>query len=148
MIHAIEATTGIEMSTTDEQLPGHVVVLIHGIRDFAAWQGVIRNTLEAAGYIVEPTSYMRLDLLRFLLPVSYFRDKVIAKVWNQIVDIRRIHRDARISFIAHSFGTFVLAHILKRQFAFKAHRVIFCGSVVQYDFPFEHIADRFDVPIV
>ena len=126
----------------------HVVVLIHGIRDFASWQGEIRATLEDAGFKVEPTSYMRLDLLRFLVPFSFFREKVIDKIWNQIEDIRKIHNGAQISFIAHSFGTYVLAQILRRKFTLNAHKVIFCGSVVRYDFPFEQIADRFDSPIL
>jgi hypothetical protein len=126
----------------------HVVVLMHGIRDFAEWQSVIRHALESAGFTVEPTNYMRLDVVRFLVPVGFFRNQVIQKIWGQIEDIRVIHPGAPISFIAHSFGTYILAEILRRQFSFRAHRVILCGSVVRFDFPFEQIKDRFISPIV
>ena len=50
--------------------------------------------------------------------------------------------------IAHSFGTFVIAHLIRKDFAIKFHRVIFCGSVVQYGFPFEQIQERFSKPII
>lgn len=35
----------------------HIVILIHGIRDYALWQNSIRSTLEEAGLVVEPTNY-------------------------------------------------------------------------------------------
>jgi hypothetical protein len=97
----------------------HVVVVIHGIRDFALWQTKVRQALETDGFKVELTNFMRLDLVRFLIPVSFFRDAVISKIWKQIEDIRLIHSDARISVIAHSFGTYIVAEILRREFALR-----------------------------
>ena len=55
---------------------------------------------------------------------------------------------ALLSVIAHSFGTFVIANLMKEKFNVKFHRVIFCGSVVQYGFPFEQIQNRFAQPII
>lgn len=130
------------------ELPKHVIILVHGIRDFALWQTTVRHTLERVGFDVELTNFMRLDLVRFLVPIPIFKNVVIDKVWRQIEDIRLLHPNASISIIAHSFGTYVVAEILRRQFSFKAHRIIFCGSVVRYDFPFEQIKDRFNGPIV
>jgi hypothetical protein len=37
---------------------------------------------------------------------------------------------------------------LRRQFNLSLHRVIFCGSVVQFNFPFEQINERFKAPIL
>jgi hypothetical protein len=50
--------------------------------------------------------------------------------------------------IAHSFGTFVISHLMKEEFDLKFHRIIFCGSVVPYNFSYEQIQDRFVAPIL
>jgi hypothetical protein len=71
----------------------HVVILVHGIRDYALWQDRIRGVL-AEEFTVESTNYGRFDLFRFLIPVRYFRDKAIENVWNQIRDIRKQYPDA------------------------------------------------------
>ena len=126
---------------------GHVVILIHGIRDYALWQEKVRRTLET-DFIVEPTNYGRFDVIRFLIPVFYFRDRAIERVWKQIRDIKLQYPNAKFSFIAHSFGTYVLANILARNFDFRAHRIVLCGSVLPYDFELEQISNRFETPIL
>jgi hypothetical protein len=125
----------------------HVIILIHGIRDYALWQNEVRSALEN-DFLVENTNFGRFDLVRFLIPIPYFRNKAIKSVWDQIRDIRRLHPDAKFSYIAHSFGTYVLANIMKREFDFVGHKVIFCGSVLKYNFPFEQISDRFRSPLL
>jgi hypothetical protein len=135
------------MSTGDTD-PKHVVILVHGIRDFALWQAKIRPALEEQGFKVEATNYGRFNLLQFLAPFSYFRRKAIATVWNQIRIIKQNNEGSRLSVIAHSFGTFVIAHLIQQQFDIKFHRVIFCGSVVRYEFPFEQFQNRFTPDIV
>jgi len=126
----------------------HLVVLVHGIRTRAKWMGVVRATLGASGFAVEPTSYGRFDLFRFLLPVKYFRRQAMDSVWIDIQRAIQLHPGLPVSFIAHSFGTFIVANILRREFAFTANRVIFCGSIVHYRFPFEQISSRFQAPIL
>lgn len=120
-----------------------VVILIHGIRDFALWQNSVRNTLEEAGMAVEAINYGRFNLLEFLSPFAFFRKRAIEKVWRQIRIVRQNNPQADISVIAHSFGTYVVAQLMKENFDIKFHRILFCGSVVPYDFPFEQIQDRF-----
>jgi pimeloyl-ACP methyl ester carboxylesterase len=126
----------------------HVVILVHGIRDFALWQTTIRSTLEDAGFKTEATNYGRFNLVEFLAPISFFRRKAIEAVWNQIRIIKQNNEGALLSIIAHSFGTYVIAHLMQQKFDVKFHRVIFCGSVVRYSFPFEQFQDRFSGPIV
>ncbi len=130
------------------KLMKHVVILVHGIRDIARWRSEIRQTLEDNGFIVEPTNYGRMNLFEFLLPFSLFRERAIGQVWTQIQQASAEHEGANFSIIAHSFGTYIVANILKRQFNFKVDRVIFCGSVVKYDFPFEQIRARFTAPLL
>lgn len=125
-----------------------VVILIHGIRDFALWQNSVRNALEEAGMAVEAINYGRFNLLEFLSPIAFFRKRAIEKVWRQIRIVRQNNPQADISVIAHSFGTYVVAQLMKENFDIKFHRILFCGSVVPYDFPFEQIQDRFHPPII
>jgi hypothetical protein len=126
----------------------HLVILVHGIRDIARWQDEVKQTLRADGFAVESTSYGRMNLIEFILPFSYFRNKAKLTVWTQIQHAKLLHPNAsQVSVIAHSFGTYIIAQIVKEQFAFKFHRIIFCGSVVRYDFPIEHYAGRYTSPI-
>jgi pimeloyl-ACP methyl ester carboxylesterase len=126
----------------------HVVVLIHGIRDFALWQVSIRETLKNAAFIVEHVNYGRFNLIEFLTPIPYFRKKAIDRVEHQLRIVRDKHKDADISLIAHSFGTYVAAHVMSSAFDWRFHRVILCGSVLWRHYPFEHIKDRFTDPIL
>jgi hypothetical protein len=129
-------------------MESQVVILVHGIRDYALWQNSIRATLERAGFKAEPTNYDRFNLLKFLLPIWFFRRQAIEEVWKQIRIIAQNNPNTPISVIAHSFGTFVVSHLLKEGFDLKFHRIIFCGSVVPYNFDYEQIQNRFVAPIL
>jgi predicted phosphodiesterase len=126
----------------------HVVVLVHGIRDFALWQTKVAAPLEENGFKVAMTNYGRFNLVEFLVPIPFFRNSAIATILNQLRIIKQNNESAYLSVVAHSFGTFVVAQIMKREFDIKFHRVIFCGSVMRYNFPFEDFQNRFDAPIV
>jgi hypothetical protein len=126
----------------------HVVILVHGIRTEAAWQITLRSELEKCGVKVELTNYGYFDAVRFLLPVRWVRERAIKRVWTLIRDVRKMYPGAQISFLAHSFGTFIVSQILIREFDFKAHRIVFCGSIVRYDFPFHEVSERFTSPLV
>ena len=125
-----------------------VIVLVHGIRDYALWQNAIRDVLEVTGFTVEATNYGRFNLVQFLLPVRYFRKRAIDAVWRQIRVVKQNHPDSRISVIAHSFGTIVISHLMRQNFDIQFHRILFCGSVVPYAFEYEQIQNRFTPPII
>jgi pimeloyl-ACP methyl ester carboxylesterase len=125
-----------------------VVILVHGIRDFALWQNSIRATLEKSGFTVEATNYGRLNLLRFLFPMDWFRRYALSAVSKQVKMVYFAHPNKRVSVIAHSFGTYVISCLLRDEFDIRFHRVIFCGSVVPYDFPFENVVSKFQPPIL
>lgn len=126
----------------------HLVILVHGIRDFALWQETVGGSLSNAGFRVEFTNYGRFDLFRFLVPFAYFRQKAIGEVLKQIRVAKQTSGADQISIIAHSFGTYVVAHILRENFDLQFRRIIFCGSVVRYGFPFEQFYQRFEPPIL
>jgi len=142
-----EVTTPADEPPAEPSRPS-VVALVHGIRDFALWQATLIPTLEAEGFRVEAINYGRLSLLQFLVPFASFRRRAIETVWNQLRIIKQNHPDARLSVIAHSFGTYVVAQLVRQEFDIQFHRIIFCGSVVNYEFPFEQVQERFLPPIV
>ncbi|PIL19004.1 hypothetical protein P775_16710 [Puniceibacterium antarcticum] len=125
-----------------------VVLLLHGIRDFALWQNSIRHTLEENGFVVEPLNYGRFNLLKFLAPISIFRRQAIKAIEKQVEIVIQNNPDAPIHVIAHSFGTYVVSLLMRERFNLRFHRVIFCGSVVPFDFDFEQVQDRFARPII
>lgn len=151
-------TTAIEPSSLEVSGPktteavqtaqSHVVLLIHGIRDHALWQNEIKHALQDAGLIPESTNYGRFDLLRFLIPLPYFRNRAVETVWVQIRQARTHHPSAKFSVIAHSFGTYVFAQILKKGFDLKFEYVIFCGSVLSSGFEFEQLSGRYRSPLL
>jgi hypothetical protein len=134
------------MSADAEQR--QVVVLVHGIRDYALWQNRIRSELNAAGFIAEPLNYGRFGLLQFLVPVPYFRRWAIKQVSEEIRIVKQKYPGARLSIIAHSFGTYIIAALIKKTFDLNASRIIFCGSVVSYLFRFQDYQFRFIDPIL
>jgi hypothetical protein len=134
-------------SSENNQAQNHVIILVHGIRDYAIWQEVIRKEL-SRHFVVESTNYGRFDLIRFLFPFGFFRNKAIEEVYNQILDSMSLYPGARFSIIAHSFGTYVIAKIIQSRVNFTIHRVIFCGSILPYNFQFEHISHRFTTPVI
>jgi hypothetical protein len=124
------------------------VILVHGIRTHADWYRDVRDTLTEDGYRVHLTNYGRFDLFRFLLPTDYFRHKVKNKIYRQLRAAIKNDASAEYSIIAHSFGTFIVSNILKDEFDIQIDKVIFAGSVVKYDFPFEQFSDRFQGEIL
>lgn len=127
----------------------HLVILVHGIRDIARWQNEVGRALESEGFIVEHTSYGRLNLFRFLVPFTdRFRAKAVDRVWTDIQHAMDLHKQAEVSIIAHSFGTYVVTRLLRKQFNLKLNRLILCGAVVRYNFEFEQIQDRFVPPLL
>lgn len=133
---------------TDPTQDQHVVILIHGIRDRALWQASVSDVLQRNGFQAENTSYGRFDLFRFLVPVPFFRNWAARTLKKQIDSVLEDNPTAKVSIIAHSFGTYVFSQILRETPHLKVHRVIFCGSVLNYDFPFEQFVNRFTTPIL
>ena len=131
----------------DGETSTHVVILVHGIRDRALWQNSIRDTLEDEGFKVAPSNYDRFSLFKFLLPFPVFRSQAIKEVSKQVTIVKHRNHHADM-VIAHSFGTYVISELMKERFEVKFHRIIFCGSVVPYNFEYEQITDRFSEPIL
>jgi hypothetical protein len=126
----------------------HVVILVHGIRTRAIWQNELRKVLQEDGFIVQPTNYGYLDVVRFLIPWQPFAGAIVEEITRQIRHTLNINKGADCSIIAHSFGTFVIARMLRDHTDLEFKHIIFCGSVVPHKFRFEDYRGRFNLPLL
>jgi tetratricopeptide (TPR) repeat protein len=137
-----------EVGATEAMDEYQIVLLIHGIRTQADWGPMVKSKLEVPGQIeVIPIKYGYFDAFRFWLPF-WTRKKPIERVYKQIrVALQVAHEKdphAKLSIIAHSFGTYIIGQILKEGFDLHIHRLILCGSVLPQDFQWEQYQGRFD----
>lgn len=120
----------------DRNLVKHVVVLVHGIRTFGAWQDRACVYLKRTpGYLGRPIRYGYFDLVRFLLPIPAIRRRVADKVEDDMRQIQKAHPDAKISVVAHSFGAFLVSDLLLRPAPLPLEALIMAGAVVRDDYP-------------
>jgi hypothetical protein len=84
-----------------------IVILIHGIRTAAWWQGRMASIIEReADATVIPLKYGYFDLLRFWWPLRMCRNGPIERLRKQIGGrIREQYKDCRLVVFAHSYGT-------------------------------------------
>jgi pimeloyl-ACP methyl ester carboxylesterase len=113
-----------------------LIILVHGIRTRAMWQNPLKAEFEKAGLKVELTNFDYFDLISFLVPLKYFRNKKIARISKQLRQAISLYSDPNVSVLAHSFGSYIIAEILAAEPDLKLHRVVFCGSIVPFDHPF------------
>jgi hypothetical protein len=104
--------------------------------------------LEQQGFVVQPTNYGYFDILQFLFPWQPFSRRIFNDITKQIRHTLRINNVTRCSVIAHSFGTFILSRIFRDSADLYFQKIIFCGSVVHYGFPFEEYSHRFEHPLI
>ncbi|MDX0849182.1 hypothetical protein GOD74_12250 [Sinorhizobium medicae] len=112
-----------------------VIILVHGIRTRAFWQGMVRSILtQELGATVVPIKYGYFDLLRFLCPFGFCRRGPINRVHRAIREVVDDYDDQRPIIIAHSYGTYAVAKVLEEYSDVYLCRMILCGSVVPNNF--------------
>lgn len=120
----------------------HVVALVHGIRTTAAWAEMVRSVLEEIpGVAVVPIGYGYLDIFRFLLP-GPTRKGPVERVRRELTALRHRHPAARLSVVAHSFGTYIVSRILAEESEPRLYRLVLCGSIVRQSFRWDLAIDR------
>jgi pimeloyl-ACP methyl ester carboxylesterase len=122
----------------------HLVVLVHGIRTRASWQTQVQDALLEQGFKVALSNYGRFGLVRFLLPIQFFKSWAATDIERDLREAMRDHGVDRLSVIAHSFGTFGIGWLLRHRPDIQYRHIIFCGSVLPTRFPFQFIrTDQF-----
>jgi pimeloyl-ACP methyl ester carboxylesterase len=128
------------------QSKNHIVFVMHGIRDMGLWTIRVRETVEAVaqqlGQTVEviTAGYGYFPMLRFLFLGA--RQKNVRWFMDKYTEAIARYPDAKVSFIGHSNGTYLLASALRRYHACKVNRVAFAGSVVPKDYPWDELVQH------
>lgn len=111
-----------------------IVFIIHGIRDKGYWTAKVARAITSHGsslrrdvLAIAPT-YGYFPLLPFLLP--WTRRAKIEWLLDMYVNARCSHPKARVSYVGHSNGTFLLAGAVERCPSVRFHDVVFAGTVV------------------
>ena len=125
-----------------------VVLLIHGIRTQAEWQDMVADVLgQIPDALVWPLKYEFFDAVRFWFPLAT-RDRPIGEILWRIREARRRYPTARLSVIAHSFGTYATGMILRDNQDISLHRLVLCGSVLPRGFRWDRIGRQIDKEVI
>jgi pimeloyl-ACP methyl ester carboxylesterase len=125
-----------------------VVLLIHGIRDFAEWEEMVSSILnEIPNIEIWPLKYGRFDALQFWFPIWTRRTPIKKLFWRIREAIRQLPT-AKLSVIAHSFGTYAIGNILKENPDIRLHRLILCGAILPSEFRWDQIRERVETVII
>jgi predicted esterase len=142
----LESMNALETLRRDHGVRDAVMVM-HGIRDFGHWTARVSQeiakwaTKNGVLVPVVMSSYGYFPMARFLLSVE--RQKNVRWFVDQYTELRALYPRARIGFVGHSNGTYLLASALERYRACHFHRAVFAGSVVRTDFPWDRfVAER------
>ena len=131
-----------ELVPYDPQPYREVIFLIHGIRDRARWQSLVRRVLEEIdGVIVVPIRYGYFDVFRFWMPV-WTRLKPIRYIQQQIQIGKNNYRVDKYSVIAHSFGTYAISQVLEETKDLVLEKLVLCGCIIPNSHPWEHLKGR------
>ena len=126
-----------------------VIFVIHGIRDEGHWtnriaQRVISQNEEAnknrseqnqRHFAIETSRYGYFPMLLFALP--WTRRAKVAWFMDQYAENLVLYPKAKFSFIGHSNGTYLLAQAIKEYQCCKFKRIVFAGSVVPKEYPWD-----------
>jgi GTPase SAR1 family protein/pimeloyl-ACP methyl ester carboxylesterase len=125
-----------------------VVLLIHGIRDFAEWQDMVATVLsEIQNIEVCPLKYGRFDAFRFWFPLWTREAPVKNLLWRVRAAIKQ-YSPAKLSVVAHSFGTYAIGKILRENPDIRLHRLILCGAILPSNFHWDQIQHNVEPPII
>lgn len=126
----------------------HIVVLLHGMNTNAEWQEALAEPIRNSTHI-EPlvVGYGNFHPVKFAVPFIFRRGR-IKKVVTDLRGIRNRNKEADISIVAHSFGTFILSKILAANIDVKFHRILLCAAIVDTDYDWAAVSDQFKEPVI
>ncbi|HKU89930.1 MAG TPA: hypothetical protein VJP84_09045 [Steroidobacteraceae bacterium] len=117
------------------------VMVVHGIRDHGFWTKRVAREIKTLARrerrnVRAPTpSYGFFSMWDFVKPGG--RESATYWFMERYADVVSHFPNARISFVGHSNGTYIAAHALKLCSAIQFENVLFAGSVVRRNFPWD-----------
>lgn len=145
----VRCTPRAEASSAENGSPNdqgeHVVLLVHGIRDFGEWQDVLKVRVERYaerhGWNLVETVVVRygyFTAFQFLL--SGERDRATRTFVDAYAQARARHPNARFHVAAHSNGTYVVCNALQSDASVELDNVYLAGSVVSPRYDWARVA--------
>jgi len=118
----------------------HLIVLVHGIRDPGFWQDDLKAHFERHPHTSVVTAKTDVvDLFRFLSPIVAMRRRPVERIKSVIENAIAAHKDAEVTIIAHSFGTWMVSKILHEDTNIAIDRLVLCGAIVPNDFRWDRV---------
>jgi hypothetical protein len=119
----------------------HAVFVMHGIRDFADWtrnvEDEIRARVDSNECLVIRASYGYFTMGSFLLFGA--RQRNVRWLMDRYTEALAKYPNAKVSYVGHSNGTYLLASALDRYKSLMVHRVLFAGSVVRRTYDWDDL---------
>ncbi len=113
-----------------------IVVTIHGIRTRGVWQKQATPHLAKHGLVPYHIDYGFFWALSFFF--GWSRERKLARVRDELLNLIGQVGASRVSLIAHSFGTWLAMEILRRENgSIRYDRVVLTGSIVPLDFDWD-----------
>jgi CheY-like chemotaxis protein len=124
-----------------------LLVNIHGIRTQGQWQKGVSDCFKEhnKNLIIKEFKYNYFSAFQLLIP--FFRSKVIKTFKDRVINLIDEHPNARITFIAHSFGTYILAKCLEKiplDVEFKIDAIILAGCVLKEKYNWNPTIKRYN----
>lgn len=111
-----------------------VVISLHGIRTRGTWQKELAPYLAKSGFIPVALDYGSMSAVALMNPSSL--DRHTDHLVREYDRICRVFGDSRPSVICHSFGTLLVAHLLRKYEHVVFDKVILAASIIPTDFDF------------
>jgi pimeloyl-ACP methyl ester carboxylesterase len=119
-----------------------VIVLVHGIRTTGSWEEMVVHELAGLSNTVTiPLRYGYFDVIRFLVP-ELLRRTPIQRIARELRAIQKRFKEAKISVIAHSFGTYLISKVIAEESDIELEYLLLCGSVIPTDFRWDLVRPR------
>lgn len=124
----------------------HLVVTVHGIRTFGHWQERLERVFLAEQRTESQTEFIHykygyLSIIGFMMPF-FVRWLVVRRFRRALISLCANRAWRRIDLVAHSFGTYIVAHAIRTLPAenrSRFHTLILSGSVLHSSFPWSAI---------
>jgi O-acetyl-ADP-ribose deacetylase (regulator of RNase III) len=132
---------------SQQVVPTHGVVIVHGIRTAAGWRDRIGNEIERADPHLTPIpiGYGFFDVVRFILPGPW-RTEAAETVWAKMKSVFDNPNLDRVSIVAHSFGTWIVGYLLTHK-EVRFHRVLLCGAILDTRYNWDKVMSKISGPV-
>jgi pimeloyl-ACP methyl ester carboxylesterase len=121
-----------------------IVMILHGIRADRVdnWVEQIGKAImkrDSTTTLVSAPTYGYFTAFRFALPAERRRNIPIFR--DEYTELMAVHPEAKFSIIAHSNGTYMLGHSLRKTPGMRFENIVLAGSALPEDYDWEELID-------